>query len=123
MGYHTYEERQAREPTRDLFYNVFGNDRAYDWFEAFAYANGFGIEDLTATKYTSDGQNDGDDWVGVFLLRDGRWAYLSAGCDYTGWDCQAGGDSHICDTLDDLLLGFVGEENAKRLGLNMPVKP
>lgn len=118
----TYEGRTAKEAKRDAFDAYFGAS-AYDWFEAFFYAVGFDIEDLTSTRFLSDGQNDGDAWIGVFLLRDGRWAYLAAGCDYTGWDCQANGHSHICDTLDDLLLGFVGEEGAARLGLPMPVRP
>lgn len=32
-----------------------------------------------------DGENDGPDWVGVFRLKDGRFACIRAECDYTGW--------------------------------------
>jgi hypothetical protein len=32
------------------------------------------------------GENDGPDWLALMELWDGRYAYLHAGCDYTGWD-------------------------------------
>lgn len=31
-----------------------------------------------------NGENDGDDWVGVFRLKDGRYLIAEGGCDYTG---------------------------------------
>ena len=32
-------------------------------------------------------------WTGGFVLKlkDGRFAYLTGWCDYTGWGCQDGG--------------------------------
>lgn len=33
-----------------------------------------------------DGAHDGPDWRVLGQLRDGRYFYLRAGCDYTGWD-------------------------------------
>lgn len=97
---------------------VFGSS-AKDWREAF-YIASFNIEDVARVVAFSNGENDGQDWVGVFELKDGRFGYLHAGCDNTGWDCESHGDSHVCDKLDDLLLGFVGEESCKRLGIAMP---
>jgi hypothetical protein len=34
----------------------------------------------------------GGEWTGGFLLqmKDGRFAYVSGWCDYTGWGCQDG---------------------------------
>lgn len=32
------------------------------------------------------GVHDEDDWLGVFLLNDGRFLFARGGCDYTGWD-------------------------------------
>ena len=76
----------------------------YDWNEAFHYAKeptvvcppGYKTSDIIKTGFTEedvkfiiamvDGENDGDEWVGCFLLHDGRWASLRAGCDYSGWD-------------------------------------
>ena len=82
----------------------------FNWKEAFAYATGertgdgadfaapspvrdatcttgpFEREDVTCIVAIDDGENDGPEWIGVFALRDGRFAVLRAGCDYTGWD-------------------------------------
>jgi hypothetical protein len=44
-------------------------------------------------------------------LKDGRWFILSAGCDTTGWDCQAGGEYRTADSYDDLVrLQMTSEE-------------
>ena len=45
----------------------------------------FTREDVDMIIGMVDGENDGPDWVGVFLLKDGRYASIRAGCDYTGW--------------------------------------
>ena len=72
----------------------------YNWSNAFAYANTpdecppnsdvnvavFTMEDVKRVIAVRQGENDADDWLGVFELHDGRFAYLKAGCDYTGWD-------------------------------------
>lgn len=81
----------------------------YDWHAAFAYAGEQGggatcVKPPTAcegagevrvcpvTRYEvaeilamSEGRNDEQDWLGLFRLHDGRFLYLEAGCDYTGW--------------------------------------
>lgn len=88
-----------------------------DWEEAFKYANGFTREDVAEVVAAQDGFNDGDSWIGVFKLVDGRFAWLTAWCDYTGWGCQEGGESAICDDIGDLILGHVGLENARRLSI------
>lgn len=82
----------------------------WDWGEAFAYAgekldacdgqphrpqvviNGdcsdapFSRADVIRIVASSDGEYDGPDWIGIFKLKDGRYGFLAAGCDYTGWD-------------------------------------
>ena len=75
-----------------------GND--YDWSDAFQVACRDGIsivagsacekdpftpEDIAETLYASEGENDEADWLWVGRLVDGRWAFVSAWCDYTGW--------------------------------------
>ncbi len=42
--------------------------------------------DVAEIIATDDGENDGPPWVGLFLLTDGRYLAVEAGCDYTGWD-------------------------------------
>lgn len=43
----------------------------------------------------SAGQNEEKCWLGLFLLTDGSYAFVSAWCDYTGCDCQSGGYSMV----------------------------
>jgi hypothetical protein len=57
----------------------------YDWAYVFNYASGFGVNDVEEVIASRNGESDGRDWCAVFHLKDGRYAYLSAGCDYTGW--------------------------------------
>ena len=78
----------------------------YDWAQVFADENAGNVnKDVDACPPMSDvdltppsredvveiiaavnGENDGDDWVGVFKLKDGRFLLAYGGCDYTGWD-------------------------------------
>jgi hypothetical protein len=45
----------------------------------------FAVEDVEHVVATAEGEGDGESWVGIFRLRDGRYAYVTAWCDYTGW--------------------------------------
>lgn len=87
----------------------------YDWQEAFKYAD-WTFDDVAEVLASDDGQNDGDSWICVVRLKDGRFGFLSAGCDYTGWDCQAGGSSDVRGDLDALIWNDLGEEDRVRLG-------
>lgn len=99
-----------------------------DWREAFGYA---GEPDTCATSYQhgvdiraalptstvslapftredvadivamSEGENDGPPWVIYGRLHDGRWFYLEAGCDYTGWACHAGGSATMATSREE----------------------
>lgn len=73
----------------------------YDWKEAFQFAE-FNIEDVEEIIALEEGENDGDSWVGVFKLKNGYYGYVDAWCDYTGWDCQSGGDSGVASTFEEL---------------------
>lgn len=77
-----------------------------DWMEAFGEAGSNNPlesvdvippgSSIPSTKFTredvktiidfSAGQNDEENWIGVFLPHDGRYALIRSGCDYTGWD-------------------------------------
>lgn len=101
-----------------------------DWREAFAYAGEslseygygtsgspdvrpalpasgidltpFGVSQVIDIGGAIEGENDGPPWRCWGRLQDGRWFYLEAGCDYTGWDCQAGGCVTIAATKEEL---------------------
>mgnify|MGYP005999294605 CR=1 FL=1 len=44
------------------------------------------IEDVVEIIAAANGENDGDEWLGVFRMRDGRLLAACGSCDYTGWD-------------------------------------
>lgn len=55
-----------------------------------AWGKGDGMgDDAGHLRWAEDGATD---WCGGFLvrLRDGRFAYITGWCDYTGWGCQDG---------------------------------
>jgi hypothetical protein len=77
--------------------------------------NEFTRDDVVEILVMSDGENDGPSWLGVFRLRDGRFAFLSASCDYTGWDCQAGGAAVVALDLTHLIAFGMGDYDRARL--------
>jgi len=105
---------------------------SYDWEEAFKYSDNlapvldddadqapFSREDVAEIIAIEDGENDGPPWIGLFRLHDGRYAFLSAGCDYTGWDCQAGGGSAVANDLQKLIRFGMGDYERERLCLSL----
>ena len=110
----------------------------WDWGEAFAYASdehttavlgwggdasGFRRADVAEVIAASAGEDDGANWVGVFRLVDGRYAYLEAGCNYTGWDCQSSGHAVVGPDLATIVrLALDGDARA-RLGLRLEGGP
>lgn len=72
----------------------------WDWKEVFKYTgdgnvtpvhgyegnlSGFGFDDVESVIASENGENDGPSWIAVLRLKDGRVAFVEAGCDYTGW--------------------------------------
>lgn len=64
----------------------------------------------------SDGEKDETPWVGLFELKDGRFGFVRAGCDFTGWDCRASGDAEVAASVDDLVRLAMSDEERARLG-------
>lgn len=90
----------------------------HNWEEAFKYALGARREDVAEVLGADDGENDGADWIGLFKLRDGRYLFLHAGCDYTGWGCQENGDCTYYTSRKSAIQDL-GDQNLHRLGLKM----
>jgi hypothetical protein len=57
----------------------------YDWKEFIGYAE-FDEVDIMNTLAQAEGYNEGPEWLGIYLLKNGKYGFVSAGCDYTGWD-------------------------------------
>lgn len=115
--------------------------QGYDWEEAFGYAgepNSEGAPNISGalpgntydlTPFTREdvykifgirpGENDEEEWLIYGKLKDGRWFYLEAWCDYTGWDCQAGGSVTIANSRDEIERFGMGKENRRILGVTI----
>lgn len=109
----------------------------YNWEEAFGYAGEDGTcgqpdirealpgsnvslapfrrEDVVKIIGLREGENDGEDWLCAGKLKDGRWFFLAAGCDYTGWDCQASGYAAIARNKKELIQFGLTEEELQKL--------
>lgn len=97
---------------------------SYAWREAITVADtelcegatcsrdDFQVDDIVRVIHAVNGENDGDHWVGVFELADGRFAFIEAWCDYTGWDCQSGGTAWVSHSY----------ENLRQFGMTDPAK-
>ena len=57
----------------------------YDQSEAMSYAD-FTEDEISKVIVSDEGIPDENDWLALFEMKDGRYGFLSAGCDYTGWD-------------------------------------
>lgn len=74
-------------------------------------------EDLAEVVALSEGEHDERDWLCVGRVKDDLYVLVRAGCDYTGWDCQSGGDTEFAATLPDLIRWAMSQEERERLGL------
>lgn len=99
----------------------------YDWCAAFHeavhhscgsnyYEDPGPISHVAEVLHAAEGLNDESDWLAVGRWDDGKFFVMSAGCDYTGWDCRAGGTIEFHDTLGEAITDLTPEQ-AARLGL------
>src|SRR5262245_40809954 len=110
---------------------------SYDWGEVFGEGSGGNTDkqtdsipdhsdidttppnrsDVSGILAAVNGENDEDEWIGVFKLKDGRYLIASGSCDYTGWDCRAGNSLQVARTLDDVLQYGLTDRQKERLEL------
>lgn len=109
---------------------------SYDWTEVFGEGSGGNcspkadacppgavidltpprLEDIAQVIAASNGENDEAHWIGLFLLKDGRYCIADAWCDYTGWDCRADNNIEVAASMEDVLRYGLDSEAKKRLG-------
>jgi hypothetical protein len=77
----------------------------------------FQRSDVEEIKAYANGENDMAAWLCVGKLKDGRWFVLSAGCDYTGWDCRSGGSASVAPDYATLAAYGLTDEECRRLAL------
>lgn len=77
------------------------------------------MDDIETVIGYDDGENDGAEWIGFFKLKDGRFAFVSAGCDYTGWGCQEGGHSFVGPDEETMMRLALGDLDRDRIIKNL----
>lgn len=83
------QETRIRKPDDDLQSYLNYNEDIYK------------LEDIANIHAEVTGHNDEDNWYWIIELKDGRFVLTTAWADYTGWDCQSGGDSHVANSLEE----------------------
>jgi hypothetical protein len=74
-------------------------------------------KDVKTVIAAINGANDGDGWLGIFELNDGRFVSISASCDYTGWGCRDGGEMLVAESLVDIVRFGLTDNERLRLGI------
>jgi len=102
-----------------------------DWERAFEYAEcnilpappysnisltSFTREDVKIIQHIREGEHEILTWICIGQLKDGRWFNLEAGCDYTGWDCQASGRTVVAADYDTLMRLGCNQETRRLFG-------
>jgi len=83
------EDIRIRKPDYDLEAYLRYNEDIYK------------LEDIANIHAEVPGHNDEDYWYWIIELKDGRFVLTSAGCDYTGWDCQSWGESRVAANIEE----------------------
>ena len=109
----------------------------YDWEEVFGEGDGGNCTqevdshdgtptdpvlraDVVEVLASVNGENDGDSWICIVRLADGRLACCEGSCDYTGWDCQAGNTITVASSIGSLIDSGVTPEWCRRLEIEHP---
>lgn len=86
-----------------------------DWQQVFGFAKSFVFDDVTEVLASSNGENDERPWKAIVSLKNGNFGFIEAGCDYSGWDCQASGQSFEAPTLQFLIRFVMSEDDRSQL--------
>lgn len=78
-----------------------------DLIEACRY-NSIDSSDIQEVLSFINGRNDYEDWHWICLIKNASsnllsYAYITGGCDFTGWDCQSSAERFDEETLDEIM--------------------
>lgn len=77
----------------------------------------FTREDVEAIYASSEGENDGLEWLCYGRSKDGRYFLMTAWYDYTGWGCMDGGQAYVSNDQKKLIKFAMADKVKERLGL------
>lgn len=58
---------------------------------------------VTSIVACIEGKHEGAYWHWIVTLDNKNFAYITGGCDYTGWDGQSGASSEEAKTIEEVL--------------------
>lgn len=100
--------------------NIFGEHwilPVYDSIDPLILQNKISRADVKEIIALVNGENDGFEWVGIFLLNNGLYVAAFGSCDYTGWDCQGGSTLFFASSLENAIQFGLNSDQRERLEL------
>lgn len=73
------------------------------------------IADVVEIIAAVNGENDGEEWAGIFRLKDSRFLFATGWCDYSGWNCVSRNSLEVAGSLGALLAYGVSKIQLARL--------
>jgi hypothetical protein len=101
------DEQRIRKPDWDLESYLTYNDDI------------FTSEDIANIHAEVPGHNDEDYWHWVIELKDGRFVWTEAWADFTGWDCQSGGESKVAESAEAAAMLAPEREHGREIRRNL----
>lgn len=99
---------------------LYNDDTAvYDGDSDFGYAlaeAGVDPKEIEEVVRYHEGERDYEPWFIVMRMSDGQWCHVTAWCDYTGWDCRAGGEAFYASSEAELVRTKLTQEARRCLG-------
>lgn len=77
----------------------------------------FRLQDVAYVLAALMGENDGPSFHWVVAMKDHTYAYVSGGCDYTGWDCSSSAYAGIKPSLREVMSQVENDAGAEIRGL------
>lgn len=87
----------------------------YDWRECFDFA-GVDREDVAEVLRSEEGIPDEENWMIVCRMKDGQFAFIEGGCDYTGWDCRGSAQAYYASSEAELIRTQIPQGARRTLG-------
>ena len=92
------------EPLDSIFTPIIGQK------ETFKDAGDF-PNNISKYIWGEEGENDFVDWILLCKLSNGKYAYYTAWCDYTGFDCRGGMKLYISTKIQTLVKMAMDDKN------------
>jgi len=91
----------------DIFTPIIGQKETFE--DAGDFPN-----NISKYIWGEEGENDFVDWILLCKLSNGKYAYYTAWCDYTGFDCRGGMKLYISSKIQTLVKMAMDDKNRSK---------